>query len=179
MLRCPRSVVILHDVERLPSPYEGGGGVGSVGGLVALERFFEEGAVEAPEGVVDPKAARGATSGRGFGGRGGAPPQLVDLTQCVFILTSEVGKGALRGAGVAASSFSAASAAAALAATAGGKAHDSGAGGGGGAGVPREQLRYPRTTGWVLEVVKVATREWTAGRPALGGRLSTSQVPFV
>ncbi len=36
-----------------------------------------------------------------------------------------------------------------------------------------------QSTEAAVEVVKQATRSWCANRPALGGRLSNSQVPFV
>ena len=35
------------------------------------------------------------------------------------------------------------------------------------------------TTEAVVEILKGATRQWASARPALGGRLSNSQVPFV
>ena len=34
-------------------------------------------------------------------------------------------------------------------------------------------------TGAVIDVIRAETRAWAAARPALGGRLSNSQVPFV
>ena len=173
---CPRSVVILHGVESLPQPglaslgglgglggvapgrdggsghgvTHGGRSFGSAGGLVALERFFEDANVDVAEvGTVDTRRA-------------------------VFILTSEVGKGALESTGVAAADFY--------------PRDDEQEGGGGGGDDDDDSVssrpelagvRRARSTEWVLAVVRSATREWTAQRPALGGRLSTSQVPFV
>jgi hypothetical protein len=45
LISCPRSVVILHDVEKLPSEMKTTR-FGSVGGLISLERFFEDQYVE-------------------------------------------------------------------------------------------------------------------------------------
>jgi len=60
LVRCPASVIILHDIETLSHPAEvpawgadsrgsHGPRFGSAGGLIALERFFEDAVVEVPE----------------------------------------------------------------------------------------------------------------------------------
>ena len=154
--RCPRSVVILHDVEKLQQQPGGsrrssGGSegssssssdsrnrFGSAAGLISIERFFEDETVEVADGVLS--GGGGGGSGGGGGGGGGVS---IDMRQAVFILTSEVGKEELIAKGVTHSDFSS------------------------------------RTSEEVIEVIKQATRKWVSARPALGGRLSNSQVPFV
>jgi len=61
LLKCPTSVIVLHDIEQLSHPSEApvwgaddrhsrsGTRFGSAGGLIALERFFEDATVEVPE----------------------------------------------------------------------------------------------------------------------------------
>ena len=73
LLKCPTSVMVLHDIEKLAHPSEApiwgaddnrqqqqrsGARFGSAGGLIALERFFEDATVEVPEvnGVESRKA---------------------------------------------------------------------------------------------------------------------------
>jgi hypothetical protein len=79
----------------------------------------------------------------------------VDLRRAVFVLTSQVGEAALAMQGVTNLTPHRATQAAG-----GGAAAESG-------------------TDAVIEVIRTETRAWAAARPALGGRLSNSQVPFV
>ena len=60
LLKCPKSAIIIHDVQKLGEGHQHGGGAeggaeaeakfGSAAGLIALERFFEDETVEVCRG---------------------------------------------------------------------------------------------------------------------------------
>lgn len=118
---CPKSVVILQNIEELPLLY------GQLPGVVIFERLFEE-------TFVDYRATQ------------------VDLRMATFILTSNVGAPALRSRDITAGSFYERQ-------PADGQSH---------------------ATSEVTRIINEGVAQWLSrSRPALGGRLSNSAVPFV
>jgi len=93
---------------------------------------------------------------------------MVDLRRAVFILTSTVGAAALKRQGISNLSPYSALPTSSSASASSSSAVKSDPNSKGVAG-----------TGAVIEVIRTETRAWASARPALGGRLSNSQVPFV